>query len=302
LKALEEESVPIDMIAGASMGALIGAYYAKERDAALLEELALGVNWRRLVNLIDPNLILLWKGFVQGQKVKSFLRSVIGDVKFEDLAIPFAVVATDVESMEEIVINEGSVVEGVRASISMPVIFTPVRWGNRFLTDGGVVNPVPVDVVQNMGADVIIAVNVLAVAQQRKQNDSTKEESNPAPTPHPESAHLASVKKRIDSLLHENKDKIKIFDELSHIARTKIFTGRGKVDPKTPNIFDVLMQSIHAMEYEIVKLTISAAHTVIYPDVSHIGTFEFYKGEEAISEGYKATKAVLPKLQEMIHC
>ena len=300
LKALEEESIPIDMIAGTSAGALIGACYAKERNIATLEEIALGVDWKGLAHLVDPNLIFLWKGFVQGQKVESFISSLIGDVKFEDLEIPLAVVAADVESMEEVVINKGSVIEAVRASISMPVIFTPVKWGNRFLIDGGVVNPMPVNVVRNMGAEIVIAVNVLAFAPQRKDEEPIEKRVTSKSSPHPESMRLSVVKKRVNSLLLQNKDKIKIFDELSHIAKTKIYSGRGKVDPKTPTIFDALMQSIHSMEYEIAKSATKTADIVINPDVSRMGIFAFYKGEEAIAQGYKATKDILPKLQEII--
>ena len=300
LKALEEESIPIDMIAGTSAGAVIGAGYAKEREAAILEEIALGVDWKKLARLADLNLILLWKGFVQGQKVKSFLSSLIGDVKFEDLEIPFAVVATDVGNTGEIVISKGPVIEAVRASISLPVIFTPVKWGDRFLIDGGVVNPMPVDVVRNMGAEIVIAVNVVGIAQQGKRGNPVEKKVKNKPTPHLESARLPAVKKRINNLLRESKDKIKVFDELSHIAKAKIYTGRGKIDPQTPNIFDVLTQSIFALEYEKIKLATKTADIVITPDVSHIGTFGFYKGEEAISQGYEATKVILPKLREMI--
>jgi len=303
LKALEEESIPIDMIAGTSAGAVIGAGYAKEREAAILEEIALGVDWKKLARLADLNLILLWKGFVQGQKVKSFLSSIIGDVKFEDLEIPLAVVAADVESMEEVVINEGSVIEAVRASISMPVIFTPAKWGNRFLIDGGVINPMPVDVVRNMGAGVVIAVNVLAITQQREgEKPVEKKAKSESRNPHLEDIRLAAVKERINSLLRENKARIKIFDELSHIAKTKIYTGRGRIDPETPNIFDVLMQSFFALEYEKIRLAIKTADIVVNPDVSHIGTFAFYKGEEAILQGYKAAKNILPRIREIIRC
>jgi len=300
LKALEEESIPIDMIAGTSAGALVGACYAKERKAAVLEEIALGVDWKKLAHLADLNLILLWKGFVQGQKVKSFLSSLIGDIGFEDLEIPLAIVATDAENMEEVIINEGSVIEAVRASISMPVILTPVGWRDRFLIDGGVVNPMPVNVVRNMGAEVIIAVNTVAIAQQRKSTKPAKRETRVKPSSHPENKRLSEIKKRINNLLRENKDKIKNFDQLSYIAKTKIYTGRGKIDPKTPNIFDVLMQSIHAMQYEKIRLASKSADIVINPDVSHIGTFGFQKGEEAISQGYKATRDMLPRLQAKI--
>lgn len=85
-----------------------------------------------MARLVDMSLILLWKGFIQGQKLKSFLNSLIGDVKFKDLEIPLAAVTADVETMEEFTITEGSVIEALRASISMPAISTPVKWHNRF--------------------------------------------------------------------------------------------------------------------------------------------------------------------------
>ena len=300
LKALEEESIPIDMISGTSAGALIGACYAKEKKAKALEDLSLGIDWKRVAHLIDLNLIVLWKGFVQGQKVKSFLRSIIGDVRFEDLQIPLAIIATDIDSMEEIVIKEGSVIEAVRASISLPAIFTPMKWNNRFLIDGGVVNPMPANIVRNMGAEVVIAVNTLKVAQHRKTPKFIELKKKSALAPQLENTHLLAIKTRIDYLLQQNKDKIRIMGELSNIAKTKIYSGRGKIDPKTPNIFDVLTQSIHAMEYEILKLRAKSADIVITPDVSRIGTFEFYRGEEAISQGYKATKNALPDINRCL--
>jgi len=301
LKALEDESIPIDMISGTSAGALAGACYAKERKAAILEEIMLGLDWRKLAGLIDLNLILLWKGFVQGQRAKSFLSSIIGNVRFEDLEIPLSVVATDIRSMEEIVINEGSVAEAVRASISMPMIFTPVKWRGRFLVDGGVVNPMPVDVVRNMGAEIVIAVNTVGIAQQKRRRQATKEVRD-KPISYPESTRLSMVKRRLNSLIRGNKDRLKILDELSNAAKPKIYAGRGKIEPQTPNIFEVMMQVFNAMQYEKIRLATKSADIVIEPDVSSIGTFAFYKGEEAIAQGYKATKKMMPKLRELIHC
>ncbi|TET40997.1 MAG: hypothetical protein E3J66_06045 [Dehalococcoidia bacterium] len=302
LKALEEESIPIDMIAGTSAGAVVGACYAKERSVAILEEITLGIDWKTVARFIDPNLPFLGKGFLHGQKVKSLLSSIIGDVKFEDLEIPFVVVAADARNMEEIVINTGPVIEAVRASMSMPVIFTPVKWGNRFLVDGGVVNPMPVDVVRNMGAEIVVGVDVLCTGQPRKRDKSVEKKAEAKPTPRFESTRLSLVKRRINTLLREHGHKIRIFDELSRIAETKIHTGSEKMDPKAPNIFHVLMQLIHAMEYERMKLQIRAADIVISPDVGDIGAFAFHKGEEAIAQGYRAAKDVLPRLQGMIGC
>ena len=160
LTVLQKEYVPIDMIAGTSAGAGIGALYAHRRDAGLVRKLALDLSRMRLTPLAD--LTLPRTGIIGGKKIEDWFRSVIGrDVQFGDLKIPFACVATDIMSGEEVVISEGSVVEAVRASISIPGIFTLAKQKGRYLVDGGLVNPVPVSVLKRMGADFIIAVNVI---------------------------------------------------------------------------------------------------------------------------------------------
>jgi len=300
LKALEEVSIPISMIAGTSAGALIGACYAQKKGCVALEEMALEGDWKKVARLADIYLILLGKGFIHEQKIKSILNSIIGDVKFEDLAIPLAVVAADVQNMEEVVISKGPVVEAVRASISMPVMFPPAKWGKRYLIDGGVVNPLPVHVVRDMGAKIVIAVNVLGIAQPEKGEKPVEKKAKMKPSPRPESTHLSNVKKRINRLVQEHKDRIKIFDELSRIGETKIYAHRRRIDRHTPSIFYVVTQLIQAMEHERMKLAIETADIVISPDVSNIGTFGFQKAEEAIAQGYRAAKDMLPQLQEMI--
>ena len=159
LEVLEKEGIPIDMIAGTSAGAAIGALYAEGKDISLIKDLAMGMSWRRLAPLVD--LALPKTGFIEGKRIKKLLKLTIGDIGFGDLKIPLACVATDIMTGEEVVIDQGSVLEAVRASISIPVIFTVVRWKGRYLVDGGLVNPVPVSVLKRMGADVIIAVNVM---------------------------------------------------------------------------------------------------------------------------------------------
>ena len=160
LAVLEKEGIPIDLIAGTSAGAIVGSLYAQDRDAGQIKELALDLAKHKLAHFIDPSLPKT--GLIKGKKIKGLLASFIGDdIRFSDLKIPFACVATDIETGEEIVIDRGSVPEAVRASISIPGIFTVVKRGGRFLVDGGLVNPVPVSVVKDMGADFIIAVNVI---------------------------------------------------------------------------------------------------------------------------------------------
>ncbi|MDD5702101.1 MAG: patatin-like phospholipase family protein [Dehalococcoidales bacterium] len=158
LEVLEREGIPVDMIAGTSIGALVGALYAIERDAALLKNQAMQLDSRGLASLVD--LTLPKSGFIRGKRVTSLLRRFIGDAQFKDLSTPLFCVATDIITGEEIVINQGSVLEAVRASISIPIIFTVAKSNGRYLVDGGLVNPVPVSVLRKMGADYIIAVDV----------------------------------------------------------------------------------------------------------------------------------------------
>jgi NTE family protein len=175
LEVLGKEGIPIDMIAGTSAGAAIGALYAQGKDAGVIKDLALNLSWRRLASLVD--LALPKTGFIQGKKIKDLLESVIGgDIEFSKLRMPYACVAADIMTGEEVVISHGSVLEAIRASISIPAIFTVVKWEGRYLVDGGLVNPIPVSVLKGMGADFVIAVNVMPDVRSRvRLVEETKE-------------------------------------------------------------------------------------------------------------------------------
>ncbi len=146
LKVFEKERIPINAISGSSMGALIGGLYAAGMPLAELESIALKVTRRAVLAYIDP--IPSLKGLMVGKKIEEMLRSFIGNKDFSEVRIPLAIVATDILTGEELVFKDtGGVVDAIRASISIPVVFVPVRVGARTLVDGGVVNPVPVDAV-----------------------------------------------------------------------------------------------------------------------------------------------------------
>jgi len=159
LEVLQEEGIPIDIIAGTSAGAVMGAIYASGQDTRRMVEQALDAGWKKMAPLIDPSFPKT--GFIKGRKITQLLSGFLGgDIEFSDLRLPFACVATDINTGEEIVIDSGPVVEALRASISIPGIFTVVRREGRHLVDGGLTTPVPVNVVRRMGADFVIAVNV----------------------------------------------------------------------------------------------------------------------------------------------
>jgi NTE family protein len=168
LKALTEANIHADLVAGTSMGALVGACYAKSGDISEVEGTALRTDWRLMARLLDPSLYALKKGLISGKRVEKLLYSLLGDMEFKDLKIPLHVVATDVKTGHEVIINEGKVVSAVRASISIPGIFVPVIVQGRCLVDGGTTNPVPINIIKEKNAKTTIAVNVLVDPNKRK--------------------------------------------------------------------------------------------------------------------------------------
>lgn len=157
IKVLEENNIPIDFIAGSSIGAMVGGFYAAKKDVKQIEKIALDTNWHQILTLIDPSLS---QGLIGGEKVKKFIENYINKVHFQDLKIPLSVVATDLKNGDTICIDEGEVSSAIRASISFPLVFKPIEREDKLLADGGLSLPVPVDIVKKMGAELIIAVNL----------------------------------------------------------------------------------------------------------------------------------------------
>jgi NTE family protein len=159
LEVLEKHRVPIDLIAGTSAGAIIGAAYAWDRDIERMTRDALDANWKNIRPFLDPTFPKT--GFIRGNKLRNLLATYVGgDTCFDDLEIPFACVATDIETGEAVILRSGSVPEALRATISMPGLFRVHYHEDRYLVDGGITVPVPVDLAREMGADFVIAVNM----------------------------------------------------------------------------------------------------------------------------------------------
>lgn len=157
IKALEEEGIKPDYITGCSMGAVVGACYAAGMTADEMKEAVMQI---KPINLIDVNLNLR-QSVLKGNKVYDMLIQKIGSVRFDELKIPFQCVASDMLSNKLILLKEGEVATAVRASSAIPLVFSPVKYEDKLLIDGGVLCRIPVEQVRDMGADVVIAVDVL---------------------------------------------------------------------------------------------------------------------------------------------
>ncbi len=155
IKVLEQEGIPIDIIAGTSVGAFIGALYAGGQPIAAFEKVLPSVRWGQLVNLAMHPIAL-----VNNHRMARFVEKYIGPVQFEDLPIPFAAVASDAITGEAYILNKGRVSHAICASTAIPGFIKPVKYGKRLLVDGAVVNPVPVALAKSMGADIVIAVDL----------------------------------------------------------------------------------------------------------------------------------------------
>lgn len=159
LKVLEENGIVPDVIAGSSMGAQVGGAYAAGVAIDEMEAHWRSSSWKRVAKTLFPT--IPWSGWSSGREVTRFLRDLFGDRRIEDLPIPYAAVATDLETGEAFPITSGPLAQAIRASLSVPGLFVPAWFEGRLLIDGGVTNPLPVDVARSLGADVVIAVDVL---------------------------------------------------------------------------------------------------------------------------------------------
>lgn len=156
LQVLEEHDIHADLIAGTSAGSLVGLAYCAGMSPAKMEEVALSFRWDKVGRPVPPRM-----GLFDTERMDKFLVELFGDVNLQDLPIPLSAVAVDLLTSEVVVLREGRAAAAVRASCAVPGIFPPVEIDGRLLIDGGVVDNLPVSVVRQMGADYVIAVDLM---------------------------------------------------------------------------------------------------------------------------------------------
>ncbi len=281
IRALAEAGVKVDYVAGTSIGALVGAVFASGKIDAL-EKVALQLDWKKIAYLFDA--VFPKSGLIDGRKVTVFVQNHVKEINIEDLSIPFCAVSTDLTTGKEVAIRDGNIIEAVRASISIPGIFTPVKKNGTFLVDGGVVNPVPVSVVRKMGADFVIAVDLNHNSIGNTGLDKiTDIDSNKRSSEKKDRQGQGEKNKLVEAL---NK-RIKAVD-FPALAHVKEWMNKEPM----PSIFEVLTSSINIMEDQIktIRLKTDPPDILIQPNLSHLKFLEFNRAKEAIDEGYKVSR------------
>ena len=285
LQVLRDEGVPLDLVCGSSIGALVGAAYAGgelDRFGDWVQSLGL----REVFGFMDFNLA---GGMLKGEKLIAFWRRNFADFDLESSPLPFGAVATDLHSGAEVWLREGSIADAVRASIALPGLFTPVLQADgRLLVDGGLVNPVPTTLARAMGADIVIGVDLNADIVQRHMHPlavvRAPEADAPegsAPPPQPEPARNGEWARRL-----------------------KFWAGPGGKPAvrKQPSMLDVMMTSVNIMQMRITRSRMAGdpPEVVIAPRLAHLGQLDFHRAKEAIEEGRRAAQASLPQLRQFM--
>ncbi|MDW7679747.1 MAG: patatin-like phospholipase family protein [bacterium] len=293
LKVLDREKIFPEIIVGSSMGAFIGGIYATGVSVKKMEQVACQTNIKLTAKMLTPGLPT--SGIVDLNRVRNFLKELGANVNIEDLNVNFAAIATDFTTGEEFILNSGLLVDAITASVALPVLFKPVYYQNKFLVDGGIINPLPVNIAYNMGATNIIAVNVA----HSPGNSFQKKNGKPKRT----------------VIIRENLSNLRknIFKQMKKINNLKLTApvfenypreNNSKTEsPEAPGIINNMLQSAYILENKIIQLQLQLAKPdiLISPDVSDFNMLHFHRAKELIAIGEKAGLEMLPQIKEIVN-
>ena len=263
---LTRQGYEIKSIAGSSMGALIGGIYAMGSLDTYTRWVA-GLERRDVIRLLD--LTFSRSGLIKGDRIISVLRSLIGDANIEDLPIRFTAVATDVEDEKEVWFNHGSLFDAIRASISIPTIFTPHKFGGRYYLDGGLVNPIPITPTIGDETDLTIAVNLSG----KPENIRVVESKPPSNNDGQRNGYQMRIAQFIDQ-----------------------FKLRFERQPDSAfGVLDIIIKSMNIMENILAQteLDTHSPDLVIELPRNAYNFYEFHRAKEIIAVGHKKTGEAL---------
>lgn len=275
IRALTELGVTPDIICGTSVGALVGASYVSG-NIEKLEQWACSLTKYEEAKFFDINASL--NGFVDIKRFHRFLNENVAndDALIEDYAKKFAAVATDLDSGREVWLSKGALVQAVWSSISLPGLFPAIQNNNRWLVDGGLVNPVPVSACRALGADIVIAVNLNGdiVGKHRRAPKVDTERNN-------------GVAGKLTDLVRE--------------YGAPLFSNSKNNNP-APGLLDAIAGSVNITQDRITRSRLAGdpPDLLLSPKLSHIGLLEIYRANEAIDEGEKCVNRLIPEISHVL--
>ena len=268
IEELERRGYTIASVSGTSMGALVGGIYAAG-GLKLYKEWMLTLDKMDVFSLVD--FTISGRGLVKGEKVLKEMKKIIPDKNIEDLNIPYSAISTDIINGKEIVFDKGSLYDAIRASVSIPTVFTPFEHQGLKLVDGGVVNPVPINRVARSQNDILVVVDVNATIPFKR------------------------IKKSYEITEEKKFAKDKRFSKYVNLLSHKFNSLVPKSEKDKLGYFNIMNRTTSLMVHQISQMAIETGKADILVNIPHesFGVFDFYKTEEIIQIGVEKTAMAL---------
>jgi NTE family protein len=276
LQVFQEHGIEFDVVTGTSIGALVGAVYAGG-SLAQLEQTAESIKLKDIPLLLSPSWSL--SGFFSGQSALEMLETLVPFETIEQLPKTFAAVSVDLATEQLVVMDSGNISEAVRASISIPAIFTPVRRQQQILVDGGLLEPIPVELCRALGATHVIAVDLFGNRQEAPMTEAPDKSILPI--------HLTNALSYLRSLPDRLMQQISA-------------SGNDRASGNSPSVnFIEIIEATLAIsqrQLTLARLDEHPADTLLQPAVSKVGLLDFHRGAPVIELGRKCAEACLPEI------
>ncbi|MEP4889778.1 MAG: patatin-like phospholipase family protein [Aliiglaciecola sp.] len=327
IQALEELGIEVDVVAGCSIGAYVGAAYASNKLEPLAQWASSLSEWQ-VLGLMGVG--FRKGGLASGIKVFKALEENFCEREFEQLSKPLGVVATDLYSGKEVSFTQGPLAEAVRASCAIPALFPPIAFKGRWLVDGAVVNPVPVNLCRQLGADFVFAVNLSAdfrpeiQAQYQLEHENNQKRTNDffnkshsfmqrifsgrfKKDSEIDEEDLESLEDLENMSLHENDElenedvspSLEIDKENPENIETEFTTSKMKLTDNTPSMLGVMSNSLDILQARVTRSRLAGdpPDILIEPQLRDFGIMEFHRAAELIEEGRQSVKRVAAQIK-----
>jgi predicted acylesterase/phospholipase RssA len=298
LMALDKHRIHPDYISGTSIGAAIGALYCSGMSPKEMREFALNTDWESMIDFTVPK-----SGMISGHRIERLMQELTRNCSFSDLRIPLSIIAADVRNSQKVVFQSGNVAKAVRASISVPGVFKPVKIDNHLLVDGGIVDPLPVSALEAMGADRTIGVDLsidfksIYIHGSRVTSELSFYEKMKTHFIESQVSHFKQFlikRKRLPEFTRRYLSRA--VDTFLNPARMYGYVKGRKI----PEIVRITIQSMLIMQSEIYKSELKDLDVVVRPELPGPSLLSFEDIASTIESGYKACEARMPAIRALL--